>query len=79
MSTTNPSAWFTVRWSEEGVQLLDQRELPGQEIYLTLTSVEEVAGAMDASRNADDPVVFPVVPSGQLDHLRYSFGMASKD
>ena len=39
MSTTNPSAWFTVRWSEEGVQLLDQRELPGQEIYLTLTSV----------------------------------------
>jgi methylthioribose-1-phosphate isomerase len=41
-------AWFTVRWSEEGVQLLDQRELPGQEVYLTLGSVEEVARAIEA-------------------------------
>jgi len=48
VSTTNPSAWFTVRWSEAGVQLLDQRELPGQEIYLTLTSVEEVAEAIES-------------------------------
>ena len=48
MKATNQSAWFTVRWSEEGVQLLDQRELPGQEIYLTLTSVEEVARAIES-------------------------------
>jgi methylthioribose-1-phosphate isomerase len=41
-------AWFTVRWSGEGVQLLDQRRLPGQEIYLTLTSVEEVAQAIES-------------------------------
>ena len=41
-------AWFTVRWSEEGVQLLDQRELPGQEVYLTLASVEEVAQAIES-------------------------------
>jgi methylthioribose-1-phosphate isomerase len=40
--------WFTVRWSGEGVQLLDQRRLPGQEIYLTLTSVEEVAQAIES-------------------------------
>ena len=48
MNATNASAWFTVRWSEEGVLLLDQRELPGQEIYLTLTSVEEVARAIES-------------------------------
>ena len=48
MNATGESAWFTVRWSEEGVQLLDQRELPGQEIYLTLTSVEEVAQAIES-------------------------------
>ena len=41
-------AWFTVRWSKEGVQLLDQRRLPGEEIYLTLTSVEEVARAIES-------------------------------
>ncbi len=48
MKAASESAWFTVRWSEEGVQLLDQRELPGQEIYLTLTSVEEVARAIES-------------------------------
>lgn len=52
-------------------------ESPG--VYRPSWTIEEVAGAMDAIRKADDPVVFPVVPSGQLDHLRYSFGMASKD
>jgi len=40
--------WFTVRWSEQGVQLLDQRRLPAEETYLTLTSVEEVAQAIES-------------------------------
>ena len=40
--------WFTIRWSEEGVQLLDQRRLPDQEVYLTLTSVEEIARAIES-------------------------------
>ncbi len=39
--------WFTVRWSTEGVLLLDQRRLPGEETYLTLTTVEEVAQAIE--------------------------------
>jgi NAD(P)-dependent dehydrogenase (short-subunit alcohol dehydrogenase family) len=52
-------------------------ESPG--VYRPSWTIEEVAGAMDAIRKADEPVVFPVVPSGQMDHLRYSFGMASKD
>ena len=42
-----PAEWFTLRWSEAGVVLLDQRRLPGEEIYLTLRSVEEVAQAIE--------------------------------
>jgi methylthioribose-1-phosphate isomerase len=36
----------TITWTDEGVQLLDQRLLPGQEIYLTLRTAEEVAAAI---------------------------------
>jgi methylthioribose-1-phosphate isomerase len=39
--------WFTLGWSDAGVVLLDQRRLPGEEIYLTLASVEEVARAIE--------------------------------
>jgi len=39
--------WFTLRWSDEGVVMLDQRLLPGQELYLTLGSVEEIARAIE--------------------------------
>jgi methylthioribose-1-phosphate isomerase len=39
--------WFTLRWSEGGVELLDQRRLPTEEIYLVLASVEEVAQAIE--------------------------------
>jgi methylthioribose-1-phosphate isomerase len=39
--------WFTVRWSEEGVVMLDQRLLPEREAYLVCGSVEEVAQAIE--------------------------------
>ena len=39
--------WFTLRWSDDGVVLLDQRRLPAEEVYLTLSSVEEVARAIE--------------------------------
>ncbi len=42
------SGWFTLRWSDAGVVLLDQRRLPAEERYLTLTSVEEVARAIES-------------------------------
>jgi len=47
--------WFTLRWSDEGVVLLDQRLLPGEETYLTLgsTAAMGVARAGLDSR-ADD-------------------------
>jgi len=41
------SDWFTVRWSEAGVVLLDQRLLPEREEYLVCASVEDVARAIE--------------------------------
>ena len=38
------------------------------------TSAEHMAAIRDAS----EPVVFPVVPDGHGDHIRYSFGMAAQ-
>jgi methylthioribose-1-phosphate isomerase len=39
--------WFTLRWSDAGVVMLDQRKLPREEVYVTLASVEEVARAIE--------------------------------
>src|SRR5258705_7929076 len=36
----------TIEWTDEGVVMLDQRRLPEQEIYLTLSSAGEVAEAI---------------------------------
>jgi NAD(P)-dependent dehydrogenase (short-subunit alcohol dehydrogenase family) len=49
-------------------------ESPG--VYRPEWTIEQVGEHIHAIRNTDSPVVFPVVPSGHLDHLRYSFGMA---
>ena len=52
-------------------------ETPG--VYRPAWTIEQVAENIDAIRNTDDPLIFPVVPSGHVDHLRYSFGMAAGD
>jgi len=49
-------------------------ETPG--VYRPHWTIEQVAQEIDAIRNTDRPVIFPVVPSGHIDHLRYSFAMA---
>jgi methylthioribose-1-phosphate isomerase len=36
----------TIAWTDEGVVMLDQRRLPGEEVYLTLRTAEEVAAAI---------------------------------
>lgn len=51
-------------------------ETPG--VYRPAWTIEQVAEQIDAIRNTDEPVLFPVVPSGHIDHIRYSFEMASK-
>jgi len=44
-------------------------------LYRPQWSVEDVADNLETIRSTDSPVVFPVVPSGHIDHLRYSFEM----
>ena len=39
--------WFTLRWSEDWVEMLDQRLLPEREEYLQLTTAEQVACAIE--------------------------------
>lgn len=52
-------------------------ESPG--VYRPEWSIEDVAEKLPVIRDATEPVVFSVVPSGQVDHIRYSFKMAAGD
>jgi NAD(P)-dependent dehydrogenase (short-subunit alcohol dehydrogenase family) len=51
-------------------------ETPGT--YRSSWTVEEVAEHMPAIRNTDALQMFPAVPSGHIDHIKYSFEMARK-
>jgi methylthioribose-1-phosphate isomerase len=51
MSSTEggkPGGWFTLRWFDGALELLDQRVLPDREEYLRLTRVEDVAAAIES-------------------------------
>jgi hypothetical protein len=50
-------------------------ETPG--VYRPSWTMEDVAANIDAIRDDTSPLVFPVVPDGHGDHIRYSFGMAA--
>lgn len=45
-------------------------------VYQPSWTVEEVGEQMDRIREISDPVIFPVVPDGHADHIRYSFSAA---
>jgi NAD(P)-dependent dehydrogenase (short-subunit alcohol dehydrogenase family) len=51
-------------------------ETPG--VYRPSWSMADVGEHVAAIRDASDPVVFPVVPDGHGDHIRYSFAMAKQ-
>jgi NAD(P)-dependent dehydrogenase (short-subunit alcohol dehydrogenase family) len=51
-------------------------ETPG--VYRPSWSIAEVGEHIAAIRDASTPVVFPVVPDGHGDHIRYSFAMAKQ-
>ena len=42
----NPGGWFTIKWEDGQVVMLDQRRLPVDEIYHRYNNVEEVAAAI---------------------------------
>jgi NAD(P)-dependent dehydrogenase (short-subunit alcohol dehydrogenase family) len=52
-------------------------ETPG--VYRPSWTMEDVAANIDAIRDDTSPLVFPVVPDGHGDHIRYSFGMAAQE
>lgn len=41
-------------------------------------TIEQIADRLDAIRDTQDALLFPPVPTGHLDHLGYSFAMASQ-
>jgi NAD(P)-dependent dehydrogenase (short-subunit alcohol dehydrogenase family) len=51
-------------------------ETPG--VHRTSWSIEDVAEQLDAVRYLAAPLVFPVVPDGHTDHIRYSFETAAR-
>ncbi|OBF27778.1 short-chain dehydrogenase [Mycobacterium sp. ACS1612] len=51
-------------------------ETPG--VYRPSWSIAEVGDHIAAIRDASAPIVFPVVPDGHGDHIRYSFGRAAQ-
>ncbi len=51
-------------------------ETPG--VYRPSWSIADVGEHMAAIRDVSEPVVFPVVPDGHGDHIRYSFSMAAQ-
>jgi hypothetical protein len=52
-------------------------ETPG--VYRPSWTIAEVGERIAAIRDASTPVVFPVVPDGHGDHIRYSFAMAAAE
>jgi NAD(P)-dependent dehydrogenase (short-subunit alcohol dehydrogenase family) len=52
-------------------------ESPG--VYRPSWTVEDVAEHLDEIRNVKAPLIFPVVPDGHNEHIRYSFGLANHD
>ncbi|HYB34369.1 MAG TPA: SDR family NAD(P)-dependent oxidoreductase [Mycobacterium sp.] len=51
-------------------------EAPG--VYRPSWSIEEVGEHIDTIRDITAPVMFPPVPDGHADHIRYSFQMAKQ-
>ncbi|ASX02820.1 MULTISPECIES: SDR family NAD(P)-dependent oxidoreductase [Mycobacterium] len=51
-------------------------ESPG--VYRSSWTIEDVGGHLDAIRYAEAPLIFPVVPDGHDEHIRYSFELAQR-
>ncbi|MBW2942705.1 SDR family NAD(P)-dependent oxidoreductase [Zhongshania aquimaris] len=47
-------------------------------VYQPSWSIEDVAKNIDAIRVTEDPLLLNPVPAGHMEHLKYSFAMASK-
>ena len=66
--------WGDARRARGRVARAVVAETPG--VYRPSWSIADVGDHIAAIRDASEPVVFPVVPDGHGDHIRYSFAMA---
>jgi len=48
-------------------------------VYRPSWSIEDVGENLDAIRDAGAPLIFPVVPDGHAEHLRYSFARVERE
>jgi methylthioribose-1-phosphate isomerase len=62
--------FFTVRLGERGVEMLDQRRLPAEQIYLELASGEEVARAIEDMAVRGAPAIGVAAAMGVAVELR---------
>src|SRR5262249_17180684 len=46
-NSRNQAMTKTLEWTDEGVVMIDQRKLPGEELYPVFRTYEEVAGAIE--------------------------------
>ena len=49
-----------------------------QGLYRPSWTIEDVPANLDTIRDTTDACIFPPVPTGHVDHLKYSFAMATK-
>lgn len=48
-------------------------------VYRPVWSIEDVGEQMDSVRDTESSLILPPVPSGHVDHIRYSFEMATRE
>jgi methylthioribose-1-phosphate isomerase len=69
----------TVEWTNEGIRMIDQRLLPGEEKYLLLRSCEEVAEAIKSMAVRGAPAIGVSAAMGLALGAQQSVGMSVAD
>jgi methylthioribose-1-phosphate isomerase len=69
----------TVEWTNEGIRMIDQRLLPGEEKYLMLRSCEEVADAIKTMAVRGAPAIGVSAAMGLALGAQQSVGMSVAD
>src|SRR5262249_22228716 len=69
----------TIEWSDEGVVMIDQRKLPGEEVYRICRTYEEVAGAIEDMVIRGAPAIGVAAAMGIALGIKASIATAATD
>src|SRR5262249_55733282 len=69
----------TLEWTDEGVVMIDQRKLPGEEVYPVFTTYEEVAGAIEGMVVRGAPAIGVAAAMGVALGIKASEATAGAD